>query len=138
VSTSLIKKIRAKFVLYKAEAVLRKRNALGIFTPLGQVQNALKAARGVINTDDPLFEFVERQFVSFRLRRIATVIWMLLITLQIGTFLIFILPQNTRTQEIIPDLTLTSISPKYVSEGDKSKIEVTLVNLSTNQSFNGS
>ena len=47
--------------LLRAELELRKRGALKIFAPLRQLQKELEAAKGIINPDDPLLNFVEKQ-----------------------------------------------------------------------------
>ncbi len=60
--------------LLEANTHLRKGGASRIFTPLAQWQNAVDAAKVIMNPDNPLVSFVEKQLNQIRVIRGATVI----------------------------------------------------------------
>jgi tetratricopeptide (TPR) repeat protein len=73
------KEIRGLQGLLRAESELRNRGVLKIFAPLGKLQKAWESAKGVVNPDDPLLNFVEKQLNQIRMIRIGGIIAILVL-----------------------------------------------------------
>lgn len=67
--------------LLQSETTLRKQGILKIFTPTSRLQNAVENARLVMDSDNPLLTYVERQIGQIRLWKITGLVLLLIIVI---------------------------------------------------------
>jgi tetratricopeptide (TPR) repeat protein len=65
--------------LLKAETALKKRGIMKILMPINQLQNTVESARIIMNSDNPLLNFIEQQLARIRFYRIAGIVLLLVI-----------------------------------------------------------
>jgi tetratricopeptide (TPR) repeat protein len=108
--TSLLKRVNAKYNLYKADAEIQSWGILKFLAPKGRLRKAQSAAQEVLKPSDPSLKYIGNELNNLRLRRIGFVsILFLLMTSIIAVIALQLQVLGTGAGQVVPQP--TSINP---------------------------
>jgi tetratricopeptide (TPR) repeat protein len=108
--------------LLRAETALKKRGVMKVLMPIGQLQNTVESARIVMNSGNPLLNYIEKQLSQIRLFRVMGIILLLIIIIfplyNNGSLkgLLSPAPVNTPTSSVSTDTNTPEIVPTNTAQ----------------------